>query len=456
MVGRDDTIRSLREALELSPDNVPLRRHLAETLLDAGLAAEAVSEYRQALSAAPHDRALQLGLAEAFRQAGNLSAALVIVEELLKANNVSGETHLLYCRLLLDEEQFDRAARAYRDAVEAEPALADKDLASRLGVDAATGRARIDSDSDVDEQGRVRLGASDDRPRDFQFDLERPRVDFGDVGGMGDLKEEIRMKILHPLAHPELYRAYGKPIGGGILMYGPPGCGKTFLARATAGQVNAAFLAVGINDVLDMYLGNSERNLHELFSTARRNTPCVLFFDEVDALGASRSDMKHSAGKHLINQFLSELDGVKNSNDGVLVLGATNAPWHLDSAFRRPGRFDRVLFVPPPDRTARADILKVLLQGKPLGDVDYDAIAAKTDAFSGADLKGIIDLAIEAKLREAMKRAQPLPLTTKDLAAAAKQQKPTTKDWFATARNYALYSNQGGLYDDVLAWLKIK
>ena len=174
----------------------------------------------------------------------------------------------------------------------------------------------------------------------------------------GALKEEIRLKIIYPLQHADLYAAYGKSAGGGILMYGPPGCGKTHLARATAGEIKAGFLSVGINDVLDMWIGNSERNLHEMFEQARQNKPCVLFFDEVDALGASRSDMRASAGRHLINQFLSEMDGVQSANEGVLVLAATNAPWHLDPAFRRPGRFDRVLFVPPPDRPAQPRFCK--------------------------------------------------------------------------------------------------
>ena len=142
--------------------------------------------------------------------------------------------------------------------------------------------------------------------------------------------------------------AYGKKVGGGILMYGPPGCGKTHLARATAGEVQAKFMSIGINDVLDMWMGNSERNLHSLFEQARRNRPCVLFFDEVGRIGRQqRSDMRQSSGRHLVNQFLAEMDGTTSNNEGVLILGATNAPWHVDSAFRRPGRFDQVLFVPP-------------------------------------------------------------------------------------------------------------
>jgi SpoVK/Ycf46/Vps4 family AAA+-type ATPase len=180
-----------------------------------------------------------------------------------------------------------------------------------------------------------------------------------------------------------------------------------------------------------------------------------LFFDEADALGGRRSDMNSGSARQLINQFLSEMDGVENSNDGVLVLAATNAPWHIDPAFRRPGRFDRILFVPPPDAAARADILRLHLRDKPQEPIDFAALAKQMDGFSGADIKAVIDQAIEAKLREALKAGAVKPLTGKDLAAIAKTMRPTTREWFSTARNYALYSNEGGLYDDVLKYLKL-
>jgi transitional endoplasmic reticulum ATPase len=180
----------------------------------------------------------------------------------------------------------------------------------------------------------------------------------------------------------------------------------------------------------------------------------VLFFDEVDALGASRADLRASAGRHLINQFLAELDGVERANEGVLVLAATNAPWYPDPAFRRPGRFDRVLFVPPPDAPARAAILRILCRDKPTADIDYDHLAARTAGLSGADLKALVDLAVEAKLREAIKDGQTRPLAARDLTAAARRVKPSTREWFANARNYAAYANQGGLYDDLLPYLE--
>jgi transitional endoplasmic reticulum ATPase len=448
----DDAISALREALKHSPDNIPLRLHLADTLLRSARYEEAERDYRAGLSASGGDGRFKIGLAHAFYQQGKSSESLVVVEEMLKAPNAPAKVHLLYSRLLLRAGDAQRAVTQYKRAVDIDPAVADPEFAGRLGVRPQASREQGENDEVVD--GRVRATWDGDE-EGAVAEVERPRIKFADVGGMDALKEEIRMKIIHPLNHPDLYKAYGKSIGGGILMYGPPGCGKTHLARATAGEISAGFMAVGISDVLDMWIGRSERNLHELFQQARRNCPCVLFFDEVDALAASRADMRTSAGRHLINQFLAETDGVQASNDGVLILAATNAPWHVDGAFRRPGRFDRILFVPPPDAPARAAILRLLTKGKPVEDLDYDHLAKKTEGFSGADLKAVVDQAVEFKLRDAMADGVPKPMTTKDLVKAAGTIKPSTREWFSTARNYALYSNQGGTYDEVLKYMKL-
>jgi SpoVK/Ycf46/Vps4 family AAA+-type ATPase len=287
-------------------------------------------------------------------------------------------------------------------------------------------------------------------------DIETPKMNFGDVGGMDAVKEEIRMKIIYPLQKPELFRAYGKKIGGGVLLYGPPGCGKTMLSRATAGEIKANFISIGIHQILDLYLGNSEKNLHQLFQLARDNAPAVLFFDEVDALAADRNDLKRSAGRTLINQFLAEMDGSVASNDGLLILGATNAPWHIDPAFRRPGRFDRILFVPPPDEKARESIVEVMAKDKPVTKLSAAKIAQKTKDFSGADLKAVFDMTIERSLADAMREGRVIPITTDDLLQTAKGLKPSCRAWFESAKNYAIYSNQGGFYDDVLTFLGIK
>lgn len=421
----DDTIRQLQEALRVSPDNRPLRRMLADQLLACGRHGEAETEFRALRRQDPADASAALGLARTFAAAGRPAEALVLIEELCDQGGAPPAAHDLLNELKRARGEAAAAPQAQAQEPEPEP--------ERL-------RAGPDTGSDA---------GSWDRP-------ERPRSTFADVGGMEALKESIRLKIIYPVTRPEIYKAYGKKAGGGILLYGPPGCGKTHIARAVAGELGARFLAIGINDVLEMWIGASEKNLHALFENARANRPCVLFVDEVDALAASRSDMRASAGRQVINQFLAELDGIDADNEGLLVLAATNAPWHVDGAFRRPGRFDQVVFVPPPDLVARAAILAIHLAGKPAAGVDHDAVAKKTDGFSGADLKAVVDRAIEGKLAEALKSGTPQPITTKDLLAAAKGQKATCQEWFASARNHALYANQGGLYDDVLTHLGIR
>jgi transitional endoplasmic reticulum ATPase len=436
----NDALLALRAALQFSPDNIPLRQHIADTLLNRGEAAAAVVEYQQALALAPQNLDLKLGLAKAYyQQEGKDSTALVILEDLLAQGETSPTILTLHARLLMRSGDLTTAAQQFRKALSEDSSLQESDLVDRLGVKQAEAN---DDCNDFDSSPLPEV-------------MEKPGISFQDVGGMEEVKEEIRLKIIYPLTHAEMYRAYGKSIGGGILLYGPPGCGKTHLARATAGEIQAGFISVGLNEILDMWIGNSEKNLHQLFDRARRNQPSVLFFDEVDALAASRADLRQSSGKQLINQFLTELDGVQYSNEGVLILAATNAPWHLDTAFRRPGRFDRILLIPPPDAAARAAILRIICQGKPIEDIDYQFLAEKTEGCSGADLKLVVDLAVEKKLQAAMKTGIPHPLTTKDLATAASGVKPSTREWFNTAKNYATHANQDGNYDDILKYLKM-
>jgi AAA+ superfamily predicted ATPase len=449
----DDSFAPLRDALAVSPTNVPLRLHLADSLLSANRTDEAEATIREGLTRTPNELRLKLALARVYLTQGKYSAGLVICEDVTSAGDPPAAAFVLLARLLLRTGETDRAEEAYRKGVMLDPSVSDAELAEQLDA--------REEDEDAEPgagepgfEGRVPAGPI--QMPDDPAEIERPKTGFADVGGMENVKEEIRLKIIYPLTHADLYKAYGKPIGGGLLLYGPPGCGKTFLARATAGEVKAVFVAVGLHDILNMWFGNTEKNLHKVFDQARRNRPSVLFFDEVDAIAASRADFKQSTVRPVINQFLSELDGVQASNEGVLVMAATNAPWHMDSAFRRPGRFDRVVFVPPPDAPARAVILKLHCEGKPQSGIDFAAVARATADFSGADLKAVIDRAVEAKLQDAVKSGIPKPLGTKDLLTAAGQQKPSTREWFADARNYALYANDGGQYDDLAQYLKLR
>ncbi|MCV6631738.1 MAG: AAA family ATPase [Flavobacteriaceae bacterium] len=431
----DHTINSLKAALQQSPENNPLRLLLAQNLLLLNRLEEAEKEFA-IVAASSTDFRAKLGLAKVYFAKGNYSACNVILEEIIASNVKDIDVYILYTKALLEESSIEKAIDAYREVLAIDPKYKNDEIDSQL-------RHRYESDPEetITEE------------EDYRF-LQKPDINFSDVGGMEGVKKEIEMKIIQPLLQPELYKAYGKKTGGGILLYGPPGCGKTFIAKATAGQVQAKFISVSLNDILDMWVGSSEKNLHELFEVARNNSPCVLFIDEIDALGASRSDMKQSSSRPLINQFLQELDGIEHSNEGLLIIGATNTPWNLDPAFRRPGRFDRILFVPPPDQTSKEAILRIKLKNKPTKDIDIYSIAKKCKSYSGADIDAIIDIAIEQKLEASFKDGIPKPLETKDLLKALKKHHPSTQEWFTTAKNFAMFANDSGLYDEILDYLK--
>jgi SpoVK/Ycf46/Vps4 family AAA+-type ATPase len=284
-------------------------------------------------------------------------------------------------------------------------------------------------------------------------DAERPQVTFNDIGGMLDVIDRIRMNIIQPFKKPELFRRFNKKAGGGILMYGPPGCGKTHIARATAGECGATFTSIAITDILSKWIGESERHLHDLFEIARRRSPTVIFIDEIDAIGASRAD----AGVHmapLVNVLLTEMDGIASRNDNIMVLAATNTPWRIDSALRRPGRFDRVLFVPPPDAEARTAILNICLRNLPVDVLDVPKIARMTDRYSGADLRAVVERAAELAIQLEMRSGRPSVITQRMLLEAVKETRASTGEWLETARSYATYANKAGLYDDLVRYFE--
>lgn len=280
------------------------------------------------------------------------------------------------------------------------------------------------------------------------------QIGFADVGGMEDLKKMLRLHIIEPFLRPGLFARFKKSGGGGILLYGPPGCGKTMIARAIAGECKASFISVGISEVLNMWMGESERNLAQLFEKARAQKPCVLFFDELDALAFSRSKAHSEHSRTIVNEFLSQLDGFERDNRDVLFLAATNMPWDVDQAMKRTGRFSRQLFVPPPDAQARKHIVEIKLRDIPVEGVDVDALVAATPHFSGADIDGLIDLAKESTLHDILAGNPERPIGPADIAYALDLMQPSTVEWLKTARNLVRYAGSDDSYRDVEKYLK--
>jgi SpoVK/Ycf46/Vps4 family AAA+-type ATPase len=394
-MGETPLIQSMRAAVDAAPDDVHLRTHLARLLLESGACDEAVRQAAAALE----------------RDPGSTDARAVLL----------------------------RATAPATESPVAEPAQRS------AGFDWRRAEAQLD--------GIVPPMFVDGGDEPAPFDVERSGTTLADVGGMDEVKQRLEAAFLAPMRNPELRKLYGKSLRGGLLLYGPPGCGKTFLARAVAGELGAGFVGISIHDVLDMWIGSSERNLHALFDLARRNAPCVLFIDEVDAIGRRRSQIRGDS-RTTVNQLLAELDGADGGNDGLFVLGATNHPWDVDSALRRPGRFDRTLLVLPPDEKARAEIFRYHLRERPIAGIDVGRLAAQSDGYTGADIAHVCDTATERAMLDAARSGQVRMIEMRDLQAALGEVKPSTGPWLSTARNVALFANQDGTYDELAAYVK--
>ena len=385
---------------------------------------------RAAVSAAPDDVRLRLHLAELLAERGHADEAIRELSEVLARDPASEDARALMTRLL----QAPAAAEGEAGPEGFEWDVAEADLGSALPpmfVDGDPADATVES-----------------------WDVERATVTLDDVGGMQDVKARLEASFIAPLRNEELRRLYRKNLQGGLLLYGPPGCGKTFIARALAGELDAGFISVSIHDVLDMWIGRSERNLHDIFSIARRNAPCVVFIDEIDALGRRRSQISSDGMRTTVNQLLSELDGVDNQNENVYVLAATNHPWDVDVALRRPGRFDRMVLVLPPDAAAREAILRTHLKDRPIAGVDAGRLAQMTEGLSGADLAHVCETAGEKAMMDAVRTGEVRMIEMRDLEAAVSEVKPSTGPWFEAARNVVTFANSDGTYDELLAYMK--
>jgi transitional endoplasmic reticulum ATPase len=404
-----ETIEALRSALEKTPDSAPLRMLLAEALDGAGDPQGAAVEYDLLLTGdtLPQDRILAAGRVAARAKAWPLLDRLIA-----------------------------RGAHA--------------------GMVEGLGELHAARDAGLADQGVRRLvrDASAAAPAAPRAEAEAPALTFTDVGGMAEVKKAISRAIVLPFQRPEVYAQYRRSAGGGVLLYGPPGCGKTMLARAVAGECRVPFVNIRIEKILDPWLGMSERNLHEAFEAARAKRPCVLFLDELDALAYARGKQRSSAARTVVDQLLQELDAIGADNGKLLVLAATNAPWDVDDALKRPGRFDRVLFVPPPDEPARREIIAGLLQGRPLESVSAETLARRTPLFSGADLVALVDRAVDGAIDDALTHGGSPPVTSGHFERALTEVKPSTLEWLGRARNYVEFANSGDQYADVARFLK--
>ncbi|RVE68186.1 hypothetical protein OJAV_G00090120 [Oryzias javanicus] len=235
--------------------------------------------------------------------------------------------------------------------------------------------------------------------------VEVPNITWDDIGGLEDVKRELQELVQYPVEHPDKFLKFGMTPSKGVLFYGPPGCGKTLLAKAIANECQANFISIKGPELLTMWFGESEANVREIFDKARQAAPCVLFFDELDSIAKARGGNVGDGGgaaDRVINQILTEMDGM-SSKKNVFIIGATNRPDIIDPAILRPGRLDQLIYIPLPDEKSRISILKANLRKSPISkDVDLDFLAKMTNGFSGADLTEICQRACKLAIRESI------------------------------------------------------
>lgn len=413
-----DKVKWLQQMVEQSPTDPQAHYWLGKELAENDRWLEAVQSYSTGISLCTDD-----------------TLRMKIINELTKASVQMQQTTSTECHKVDDVDEMIETEKAIAASAEE---LHEREVASE----------EIES---IDFTPRLKIIDGEAPKKAVKKGKEQ--ITFADVAGLDDLKKTINLRIISPFYNKGLFAKFRKKVGGGVLLYGPPGCGKTFIAKATAGECKANFYPVHITDILSSYTGESEQNLKSFFDKARFQRPSIMFFDEVDTIGYSRSHSSANS-RSLINTFLTEMEGIDTSTDEVLVIAATNTPWDVDNALKRPGRFDRLIFVAPPDKKAREQIFKLKLAGRYAEEIDVAMLAAQTEFFSGADIENVIELATENVLAEILITGDERPIMTDDLLHVLEGLRPSTLEWLRTAKNYVKYANQSGLYNDVEKYLR--
>lgn len=268
--------------------------------------------------------------------------------------------------------------------------------------------------------------AEDDDVKKWQT-AQIPNVRFSDVAGLEDVKKAITIRMINPIKYPDKYKLYGKKTGGGVLLYGPPGTGKTMIAKAIANEVGAKFYAVKGSDIVSKWVGDSEKNINALFQEANKQDRAIIFIDEMDSLIGRRGLDTHNDKR--VNEFLQQMDGFAGRNPNLLLLGATNRPWDIDSAAMRSGRFSQKIYLPLPDAPARKFMIEKNMKGVPVAkDFDVDKIVSQTEMYSGADLEELCDRAKDEPLLKAIATDSIILVTNKDFEDVLSKMPPSVTE----------------------------
>lgn len=275
----------------------------------------------------------------------------------------------------------------------------------------------------IEKKSSGESNEEDDEVKKWQT-AQIPNITFADVAGLDDVKKSITIRMINPVKYPEKYKMYGKKSGGGVLLYGPPGTGKTMIAKAIANEVGAKFYAVKGSDIVSKWVGESEKNINSLFEEANKQDRAIIFIDEMDNLLGTRGVDTHNDKR--VNEFLQQIDGFAGRNQNLLLLGATNRPWDIDSAATRSGRFSEKIYLPLPDAPARKFMIEKNMKNVPVSkDFDIDKIVEQTEDYSGADIEELCDRAKDEPLLKAIATDSVVDVTNEDFDRVLEKMPPS-------------------------------
>lgn len=437
MVGRlDEAIMNYRKAVDLDIHNQTAHHKLGLALHKKGMLDDAIREYKLALDISHADVDLHCNLGLALYEKGKLDEALDEYDIALELDNDNAAAYNNIGLIYYAKGMLDDAIENYTTALDISP---EYDLAQKNLEKALTKQRELLKEKKI---------------------LKPGLINFSAVGGLKEVKDEFKMAAIYPLKHHELFKFYKKKICRGILLYGPPGCGKTYIAKAVAGECDAEFFDIKITDIYNKYYGESEKNIHDIFEVARECSPAIIFIDEIDAIGARRDSRLEQFEKRIVNQLLIEISDLEHENSNITVIVATNTPWNIDPALRRPGRFDKLIFVPPPDLEAREKIFEIYMKDRPVEKINYEKLGKITKDYSAADIVQICEEATDIALREALlgkkskTRSKPRKINMGDFLTAIEKRKSSLITWFNFAQQEIMESGEDDTFKELFELIK--
>ena len=421
---------------------------------------DAITEYNEALKIDPKYADAYFNRALTYRIMHDYDSAQKDLETVMKLQPKSADAPLLVGDMLESKNDFLGARFWYEKSLSNNPDYAEaKNRLEHIdslihmesgappssGKKPAGGKAQeYQQQGTVIEEGQIKKLA-----------FTEPKMKFDSVIGLEKVKKYLYENVVLAIQKPELFKKYGKKMGLGLILYGPPGNGKTLIVSAIGGEAGAKVLIARINQIVDMYTGNTEKNLHAVFEQARQNAPCIIMFDELDAMGTKRGGEgpqggESSAMRLAVNQFLTEMNGLEENPEGIFVIGTTNQPWDIDPALKRSGRFGDAIYLDPPKYRDRANLIKFEVRNKPKGWLNYGRLARATMGYSFADISRIIDKAAMMPLLHEYKTKAERKMTMSDVLAILKDKDTSGSsldEWYSMVKKDVISKTETQIVD---------